>query len=280
MSRIAHKLIRTDRRIIFALVGLAVLLPLLYGPFELAIKVTPEVQSVHDKVDSIPERGVLLISMDFDPASKPELYPMTEALISHAFSKNLRVVGVSLWVTGIGMAEELMSRLAEKYGKTDGTDYVFLGWAPGAFNVILGMGQDIYRTFPADYYGKETASMPVLMGVNTLRDVDYVVDIAAGDPGIETWIVYGSEKYKFDLGGGCTAVTAPGMYMYVNSGQINGLLGGMRGAAEYEALLGQSGKATGGMDAQSVTHFLIIFLVIASNVLYFMTKPSKGEKPR
>ena len=278
MSQIAYKLMNVDRRVIFVLVGLAVLFPLLYGPFKLPIKTNPEVQSIYDKVESMPERAVLLISMDFDPASKPELYPMTEALIRHALTKNLRVIGMNLWITGIGMTEELMSRLGREYNKTYGEDYVYLGWAPGAFNVILGMGQDIYKTFPKDYYGKDTASMPVLQGVRTLKDMDYVLDIAAGDPGIETWIVYGKEKYRFELGGGCTAVTAPGMYMYVNSGQINGLLGGMRGAAEYEVLLGRTGKATVGMDAQSVTHLLIIVLVIASNVAYFVTKPRKEKE--
>lgn len=272
MNQIAHKLMNVDRRIIFVLVGLAVLLPLLYGPLNLPVKVTSEVRGIYEKIESMSEGSALLISMDFDPSSKPELYPMTEAILRHAFGKNLRVIGMNLWVTGIGMTEGLMSQVAQEYGKTYGEDYVYLGWAPGAFNVILGMGQDIYRTFPQDYYGTDTASMPILQGVRTLRDIDYVVDIAAGDPGIETWIVYGREKYRFELGGGCTSVTAPGMYMYVHSGQLNGLLGGMRGAAEYEVLIEKTGKATVGMDAQSVTHLLIIVLVIASNAAYFVTK--------
>jgi len=272
MIRIAHMLINVDRRIIFVLVALAILLPLLYGPLNLPIKATPEVRGVYEKIESMPERSMLLISMDFDPSSKPELYPMTEAVLRHAFEENLRVIGMNLWVTGIGMTEGLMSQVAQEYGRTYGEDYVYLGWAPGAFNVIVGMGQDIYKTFPQDYYGTDTASMPILQGVRTLRDIDYVVDIAAGDPGIETWIVYGREKYRFELGGGCSAVTAPGMYMYVNSGQLNGLMGGMRGAAEYEVLIEKAGKATVGMDAQSVTHLLIIVLVIASNAAYFATK--------
>ena len=272
MAQLAHKFMDMDRRVIFILLALSVLIPLLHGPLNLPVKASPEVRSIYDKIESMSPGSVLLISIDFGPSTKPELYPMSEALIRHAFAKDLRVVGMTLWIVGIGVSSELMSRLGSEYGKTYGEDYVYLGWAPGAFNVIVGMGQDIYKTFPQDYYGTDTASMPVLQGVRTLRDIDYVVDIATGDPGIEAWIVYGREKYGFELGGGCTAVTAPGMYIYVNSGQINGLMGGMRGAAEYETLIERTGQATVGMDVQSVAHLLIIVLIVASNAAYFATK--------
>lgn len=272
-----HIVMHTDRRMIFALVGLAVFFPLLYGPFKLPVKATPVVQRVYDKIESLPERSVFLISLDFDPSSKPELYPMAIAIVRHAFRKNLRVLAMNLWITGTTMAEQIVSAVAKEYGREYGKDYVYLGWAPGNQSVILGIGQDLYKTFPSDYYGTDTPTMAVLQGVRSLRDVDYLFDVAAGDPGIETWIVYGREKYRFEMGGGCTAVSAPGMYMYVNSGQINGLLGGMRGAAEYETLIGQSDKATVGMDAQSVTHLLIVVLVVISNVVYVITRKSSSR---
>jgi len=98
------------------------------------------------------------------------------------------------------------------------------------------------------------------------------VSLSAGTPGVETWYLYGKEKYGFELGGGCTAVSAPGLYPLINTGQINGLLGGLRGAAEYETLVGVAGKATAGMDAQSATHFLIIVLIIVCNFFYFLTR--------
>ena len=83
--------------------------------------------------------------------------------------------------------------------------------------------------------------------------------------------MYGKEKYGFELGGGCTAVSAPRFYPLIDTGQINGLLGGLRGAAEYEILLNREGKAIAGMDAQSATHFLIIFLIVVCNLFYFLT---------
>jgi hypothetical protein len=58
----------------------------------------------------------------------------------------------------------------------------------------------------------------------------------------------------------------------LRSGQINGLIGGLRGAAEYEILIGQKGKAVAGMDAQSATHIAIIVLVIMCNLFYFSSR--------
>lgn len=264
-----ERMLKLDRRVIFVVIGLCTLLPLLY-PVGLAIKVSPEVRGVYDYIDGLPEGSVFLLSLDFDPASKPELYPQAVALLRHAFKKNLRVIGMTLWLPGTGMADQVISQMAQEAGKVNGTDYVFLGWSPGASAVIINMGQDLYKAFPSDYYNKPTKDLPVLNGVRTLRDVSYVVSLTAGTSGVEAWYVFGKDKYKFELGGGCTGVIAPGLYPLLRSGQINGLIGGLRGAAEYEVLIGKPGRAVAGMDAQSATHLAIIVLVIICNVLYLI----------
>lgn len=271
-----ERMLRLDRRYIFLLIGLCTLLPLLY-PVGLVIKVSPEVRAVYEHIERLPEGSVFLLSMDFDPASKPELYPQALSLMRHAFQRNLRVIGMTLWLPGTGMADQAMSRIAEEMGKVNGKDYVFLGWSPGVGSLIITMGQDLYKAFPTDYYGRATRELAVLKGVRNLRDVQYVVSLAAGTPGIETWYVFGKDKYRFELGGGCTGVIAPGLYPLLRSGQINGLIGGLRGAAEYEVLVGKKGLAVAGMDAQSATHFAIIVLVMLCNTFYFIIRSSGGQ---
>ncbi|HSN05330.1 MAG TPA: hypothetical protein VLS44_10125 [Nitrospira sp.] len=264
----AERMLKIDRRIIFAVIGLCTLLPLLY-PVGLPIKISSEVRGVYDYIEQMPERSVFLLSIDFDPASKPELYPQAVAILRHAFRKNLRVVTMTLWVSGTGMADQLVTQVAQEMGKERGKDYTFLGWSPGGTAVIINLGQDLYNTFPSDYSGKPTKGQAVLEGVQSLRDVTYLVSLGAGNPGVEAWYVFGKDKYKFELGGGCTGVIAPGLYPLLRSGQINGLIGGLRGAAEYETLIGQKGRAVAGMDAQSATHLAIIVLVALCNIFYF-----------
>lgn len=264
----SERMLKIDRRIIFLVIGLCTLLPLLY-PVGLPIKISSEVRGVYNHIESLPERAVFFVSFDFDPASKPELHPQAIALLRHAFRKNLRVVTMTLWVTGTGLADQIVTQVAKEMGKENGKDYVFLGWSPGNTAVIINLGQNLYNTFPSDYGGKPTKGLPVLDGVQSLKDVTYLVSLGAGNPGVEAWYVFGKDKYKFEMGGGCTGVMAPGLYPLLRSGQINGLIGGLRGAAEYESLIDQKGKAVAGMDAQSATHVAIIVLVIICNLFYF-----------
>ncbi len=273
---LSERMLKIDRRSIFLVIGLCTLLPLLY-PVGLPIKISSEVRGVYDHIESLPERSVFLLSIDFDPASKPELYPQAIALLRHAFKKNLRVITMTLWVSGTGMADQIVTLVAKEMGKEYGTDYAFLGWSPGGQAVIINMGQDLYTAFPSDYGGRATKELPILNGVRSLKDVGYLVSLGAGRPGVEEWYVFGKDKYKFELGGGCTGVMAPGLYPLLRSGQINGLIGGLRGAAEYESLIGQKGKAVAGMDAQSATHIAIIALVIICNLFYFSLRQQRRQ---
>lgn len=262
-----QRLLRIDRRVIFLLVAVLTL-TFIVRPVGLALRVSPEVRSIYDYMEKLPGGSVFLLSMDFDPASKPELYPMAVALLRHAFAKRLRVMVMTLWVTGTGLAEGVVTNVAREAGKVSGADYVFLGYTPGTVNVILNMGQDLGKTFPKDHYGQPIESLPMMGGIKNLRDVQYMISLGAGSPGVEAWYVYGKEKYGFELGGGVTAVSAAGLYPLLQTGQINGLMGGLRGGAEYETLLAWRGKATAGMDAQSATHILIILLILVGNIGY------------
>lgn len=273
----SERMLKIDRRIIFLVIGLCTLLPLLY-PVGLPIKISSEVRGVYNHIESLPERAVFFMSFDFDPASKPELHPQAIALLRHAFRKNLRVVTMTLWVTGTGLADQIVTQVAKEMGKENGKDYVFLGWSPGNTAVIINLGQNLYNTFPSDYGGKPTKGLPVLDGVQSLKDVTYLVSLGAGNPGVEAWYVFGKDKYKFEMGGGCTGVMAPGLYPLLRSGQINGLIGGLRGAAEYESLIDQKGKAVAGMDAQSATHVAIIVLVIICNLFYFSMRRTARQQ--
>ncbi len=95
VSEFANRMLQLDRRIIFVLMGVVTLIPLLY-PLGLPVRVSPEAYQVYETLEKLPERSVLLLSLDFDPASKPELYPMTVSLLRHAFQRNLRVVTMTL----------------------------------------------------------------------------------------------------------------------------------------------------------------------------------------
>ncbi len=90
----------------------------------------------------------LFVAMDYDPTSLAELNPMAEAILKHAFSRNEKVVIVTLAQFGPGMVEEITARLAKEYNKVRGVDYVFLGYRPYPAITILAMGVDFRSSFP------------------------------------------------------------------------------------------------------------------------------------
>jgi hypothetical protein len=72
------------------------------------------------------------------------------------------------------------------------------------------------------------------------------------------------------FGAGCTAVSAPQFMPFVQSGQLKGLLGGLKGAAEYETFMEYPGDATKYMASQSIAHLVIILFIIIGNLAFFM----------
>lgn len=170
-----------------------------------------------------------------------------------------------------------LAPMQEDAVKKSGRDYVYLGWKPMNLPALItNLGENITSTFDRDLAGESTAGMLALEGVPTLKEIALIIDIAAGAT-VEPWIVYGGDKYRVPMAGGCTAVVAPDLYPFVHSKQLLGLIGGLRGAADYETLLDEPAGAAQGMAAQSTSHSIIIAFVILGNVLFFMSTRNKRQ---
>jgi hypothetical protein len=97
----------------------------------------------------------------------------------------------------------------------------------------------------------------------------------SGTSATDYWIAYGNGRYKVPLAIGVTGVMATDYYPYLQSGQIFGILGGLKGAAEYETLVGTPGKAVQGMKVQMVAHLIIIVFIIIGNIGYFAQRKKR-----
>jgi hypothetical protein len=259
-----------DRKVIFILMALAVFLPLVFK-LGLPNKVTPEVKNFFERIDSLPDSSVVLISFDFEASSFPEVQPLANAILMHCFSRNIKVVGISLLAEGTALGEKVLKENALKYNKTYGKDYVFLGFRPQVTATILALGEDFHKVFPDDYYGNSTSELELTRNIKDYNGISLIISVTDGDVPF-SWINYAVARYNEDLAVLTTAVMATSFYPFLNSGQIKGLVSGLKGAAEYEILLKKPGMGARGMDAQSMAHLLIILLVILGNVGYWMDK--------
>jgi hypothetical protein len=181
------------------------------------------------------------------------------------------VIAASLWPAAPPIVEDVLNEIAVgEYGWTYGQDFVNLGFKEGREAVMVMAAQRIGAAYPADYYGTRVEDLPMLADVTSFEDVALLVNISAGYPGTKEWVQQVVSRYDVEMVSGCTAVSAPEYYPYVQSGQLDGLLGGLAGAAEYETLEGVVGLASRGMVSQSFGHVAVVVFIIAGNVLHFL----------
>lgn len=268
------KLSSIDSRYIYLLIGIAVIVPLIF-PLKLPLGITSESKALFDKVESLKEGSVVMLTFDYYPSTLPETQPMSYAALKHLFRKNIKVVTLTLVPYGsLSIMEQVVNDVAKEYHKVYGADYVNLGYKYGSDAVMLGMGKRITNIFPRDNYDNRLEDLPLMRKVKNYRNIDFIF-IVSDNATVDYWVSLVNARYGTPMGAGVTAVMAPKCYSYLQTKQLVGLLGGMKGAAEYEKLSKNYGRAMVGMDPQSIIHILIILFIVVGNVGYFVTRKSK-----
>ena len=257
---------RLDRRWIFLAVGLLVVMPLITGFHIAPVRPSARARGFYDAIERVPPGSTVLVAGDYDPGTIAENYPMHLAATRHLMSRNVKIVAVELYPGGPPLADRVLHLAGEEYHKREGYDYVNLGYKSGNEVVMSQMGSSIPRTFPVDRRNVPVAQLPVMKGVENFSQIALLVSVSAGYPGTKEWVQQVVSRYHVPMVAGVTAVSAPEYYPYLQAGQLQGLLGGMAGAAEYEALVKQPGLAMRGMDAQSLAHVFIALMIILGNL--------------
>ncbi len=284
--RIPDFILQIDRRIIFLLIAAAVCIPLILQPrFE--DSPTPIVLSIFDTVENLPAESRVFLSFDYGPDTAPELDPMATALVRHTMNRGHEVTFFTLFPEGVGQIKKITDFLLpdEFPAKSYGRDFVNLGYKAGAGGAINTMVVNFRTLVNADAEGTPLDNMPVTADVDELVDYAIIISLTAGDPGLKEWIQFAGDIAGIPVMGGGTAVVAPELYPYYPQ-QMVGLMGGLKGASEYESALMErypvyrnaSMDATMRMGPQVVTHVLIVLLVLLGNVTYFIGRRNRKRQ--
>lgn len=284
----AERINRLDRRWIFLAMATCVAIPVLF-PTALPEIPTADVRNVFAAIEDLPPGSRVLISMDYDPPTRGELGPMATAFLRHLCLKRHRICIMTLWPGSIPLVEEQINRvLLGEFREQQlryGEDYVNLGYRVGESVVIKSVATDLRQLYRQDTQNRELDTLPLLDGVQKLADFDLMLNISAGYPGTKEWIQFGTSSRGPRIASGCTGVQAPQLGPYVPN-QLVGLLAAIKGAAEYEALLGErypvyaspaKNLARRWMGPQLWAHLLMICLIIAGNVLQLFLQPARGR---
>ena len=282
LARLTTALANLDRRWVFLMMALAVGLPTL---MQLQFPEQPAglSQAVFDQIESLPPGSRVLLAFDFDPASEGELGPMATSFVRHCCEKGHRMVFLCLWPLGERMIDERISRVVEARfpDKQYGVDYVTLGFKSGYEGVIKVVATDFADAYATDARRKSPlGQLPITEDVVSVQSFDLIINVSAGYPGAKEWIQYAATPQSVPIVAGSTGVQSPGLYPYVPD-QLRGLLAAIKGAAEYEKLVddayvGSQAKeftqARLRMGPQLVAHLLVIGLIVAGNVIFFLQR--------
>lgn len=269
-----------DRRIIFLFIFVTVATAVL---FRLEFKEYPTVivKKVFDKIESMPPGSKVLVSFDFDPAMKPEVYPMANSFVRHCLVKGHKLYLMTIWATG----QALMTETVETVIKNEfpeamyGEDYVTLGFKAGGVGVLNVIVTNFRKMYPTDEHGTSLDSIPLFVDVKSTKDMDLILPIGGGQPGPKEWVLFIGDPGNVPIAPGLAAVVAPLIYPYYPK-QVIGLLGGVKGAAEYETELRSHYPRFKDIDApalrmmgpQTMAHIVIMAFIVIGNISYFRSR--------
>lgn len=272
-----NRLQAIDQRILYVLIIVVVALPLM-RPLSLPITVTSATRNAYEKVDEYSGPGsVVVIAYEFIAGNWPEMGPIAVAMTQHLFRKpDIKIIMLAMGRDQGPILAENTLKYVDEMGKEYGEDYVNLGFFAGAEAAMASFASDIPGLVKKDYYGTPIEQLPVMSGLNDLNDIDLFLCLWSGTPGWGEYLRQWQTPYGITVIGGTLGINGPGAQPYVSSGQLKGLVVGLRGGGEYEKLIGKPGEATSGLDAVSTTHLLIIAFIILGNVGYFAGRRRAG----
>ena len=302
-----------DRRYIYLVVALAIILPLVI-PFNSKTYVTEPVENIYKKIDSFAGRKdrAVLLTFSHDASTMAELFPMEVAILRHCFQRNVQVFTICFMPAAKPLMDYALQTAKEDYEVQSGVDYVNFGYKPYALFLptVLGMGDDIAKAVETDDEGRIITNLEIMKEIKNYNEMNLVVDFAAS-AAVYTWITYARARFGANIAAGVTAVMAADYFPFLQTGQLVGMMAGLKGAAEYEKLVDVFAThkeidvngvekvvprdfskeilkdtwiklsdiknpvyktARTGMNAQTVAHIMIIVFIALGNIGYFVNK--------
>lgn len=279
MEKLVNILKKLDRRWIFLLIFLSCIIPFwIPNMFDQEFSISKETQRVYNIIEGMSEGDAVFVDWAFDPTLQAELLPMAEQFIKQCLDKKLRIFIYYPYVTGISLGENLLVNIMkeEKYKSIEnGVEFIHLGYLPIDVDMMLFSSYSDFKST----FGKEGK---IFRGIKTMGDIKYIMSISGSDH-TESYIIL-QKRFGFKLGVGVTAVIGPDFVPYLQTGQLDGMLFGLRGAAEYEKLRVRYGadkinnqKADKGLASLSLSQLVMFLFIGIGNFIYFYERKHKQK---
>jgi hypothetical protein len=235
-------------------------------PIGLPVPVTEYSRGLYDAVEALQPGDIVVYETNLGVGRIPELHSGQVALLQHLFSKPIKIVIVGQYVDSPKVLADNSMPMVDTMGKVYGVDYVNLGFLPGLETGAAAFAKDMASQFEKDYYGTPISQIPLMQNIGGFENVAFITGSAGTESiyFIRQWV----EAYGLKMALNTHSMNFPNFIPYYQAGQYAGLLDGIRGAAEYELLTNNPGRAVAGTDALSTGTLLTVILILIGNLGY------------
>jgi len=118
VKNILIKIGKIDRRVIFLIVAMAILIPMLAVKYEVGddyfripIYASQTSKDFFNAIEKLDDDSNILVTFEYGPATAAEIQPMVTSLLKHSFYKNHKLYLLALWPDGKMMSEEAIAEV-------------------------------------------------------------------------------------------------------------------------------------------------------------------------
>jgi hypothetical protein len=263
---------------------LAVGLPIVFGISQKPSRLV-SAERMYDVVEQVRVQPgeVAMIWLDFGPNTIAENEPQAQVLIEHLFRRRIPVVLLSQYQ----QAERFLTKIPNEVAKRleaempgqqwrYGEAWVNAGFRPGGAIFIQSMvnAADVSKFLGRDVNGMPISHYPAFSAIGGVERVKLVGEIT-GLVGVFDNIIqfFQKNEYRPTIVHGCTSITIPEAYIFLDSGQLKGLLEGIAGAAWYSVVLKEHFPNSENKEllvtntALSAAHIVLILLIVLGNIV-------------
>lgn len=247
-------------------------------PLGFPIPISDQTRNVYALVEELQPGDIMFVDMGYESGTIAFMEPGMVAIFRHAMTNGVKLVIVSTGVESPMLVGRLMDKVKpESFGYVYGEDWVHLGYIAGGEPSYASLLGDINGLVTEDYQGTPTSELPLMaeLGAPTHEKIALVGVWTAGGDVVEGWIRQAAVRYDLTFFTEVNEMMVPTILPYYPI-NVDGIINGGIGAAEYENLSGFSGEAIKLSDMMTMGGLVVLVFLILGNIGYLMTKGGKS----
>lgn len=264
-----QRLLRLITSIVLLLI---VSVPILFGTERVALPgaLSADILGLSEIVSSLPETASVLLAIEYEPAFSGELDAAAAPIVDHIILRGAQLTLISTSPTGPALGERFLSNTQGSHEFQHGEHYVNLGYLAGGTVALRNFALNPKQTSPWTISDEEAWDMPPLVNINSLNDFDLVLTITDDPDTGRAWIEQVQpvlEETPFIMVISAQAEPLIRPYYETTPQQINGLLTGLSGGAEYEQVTGRNQFARAYWDSFTIGLSAAVVLILLGGLI-------------